>query len=144
MQRAGAAAAAEIVRRYGRRLAAAWPCTPGPGNNGGDAWVVAAALARAGVRVGVREWAGPPRTDDAAFERARAAGASAGDRARARGRRRAVRHRRPARATPSCCARTPARSRAARAAGARVVALDVPVRARRDHGQPLGAWPPPT
>jgi NAD(P)H-hydrate epimerase len=139
MQRAGAVAASEIVRRYGRRLARGVAVHAGPGNNGGDAWVVAAALARAGVQVGVREWAGVPRTDDARFERARAADAvgpvtgreavvidglfGTGGRAR----------------DPELLAAFAAEVAAARAAGARVVALDVPSGLDATTGQPLGA-----
>ncbi len=77
MQRAGAAAAAEIVRRYSGLLHAGVAVHAGPGNNGGDAWVVARALRRYGVRVGVTQWgADAPVTDDARFEfdRARDAG----------------------------------------------------------------------
>lgn len=69
MQRAGAAAAAEIARRYGDRLRAPVLVYAGPGNNGGDGWVVARALAAAGVRVHVLA-AGDARTEDARAERA--------------------------------------------------------------------------
>jgi ADP-dependent NAD(P)H-hydrate dehydratase / NAD(P)H-hydrate epimerase len=69
MQRAGAAAAHEIARHYGDRLTSGVAIYAGPGNNGGDAWVVAAALAAAGIRAHVRA-IGEPRTDDARAERA--------------------------------------------------------------------------
>ncbi|MGH7710392.1 MAG: NAD(P)H-hydrate epimerase, partial [Gemmatimonadaceae bacterium] len=68
MQRAGVAAAHEIARRYGDRLTDGVAVYAGPGNNGGDAWVVAATLAAAGVAVNVRT-VGEPRTDDARAER---------------------------------------------------------------------------
>ena len=55
MQRAGTAAAAEIIRRYGERLRDGAVVFAGPGNNGGDGWVVAGALAAAEVRVSVVE-----------------------------------------------------------------------------------------
>lgn len=68
MQRAGAAAAAEIVRHFGGRLHRGVAVFAGPGNNGGDAWVVAGALAATGIRVRVAE-CGEPKTDDARAER---------------------------------------------------------------------------
>src|SRR5687768_6042742 len=68
MQRAGAAAAAEIARVYGDRMRRGVALFAGPGNNGGDAWVVAAALSAAGVRARVVE-VGEAKTDDARAER---------------------------------------------------------------------------
>jgi len=67
MQRAGAAAAGEIVRRYADCLSRGVAVLAGPGNNGGDAWVVAGALAAAGVAVRVTA-VGEPRTADARAE----------------------------------------------------------------------------
>lgn len=64
MLRAGTAAAAYILRRFPDRLARGVALFAGRGNNGGDAYVVAAQLARAGVVVRVHA-AAPPRTDDA-------------------------------------------------------------------------------
>ena len=51
MQRAGASSAAEIVRRFPDTIGAGVVVATGAGNNGGDGWVVAAALHAAGVRV---------------------------------------------------------------------------------------------
>jgi NAD(P)H-hydrate epimerase len=69
MQRAGAGAAAEIMRAYAGQLSHGVHICCGPGNNGGDGWVVARALAAAGVSVSVAA-SGDARTDDARAERA--------------------------------------------------------------------------
>jgi ADP-dependent NAD(P)H-hydrate dehydratase / NAD(P)H-hydrate epimerase len=67
MERAGTAAAAEIARRYSEPLKAGAAVFTGSGNNGGDGWVVAAALARGGVDVTVVEIAAgsPDKSPDA-------------------------------------------------------------------------------
>lgn len=69
MQRAGAAAASEIARRWHERLRDGVLLYAGPGNNGGDAWVAARALAASGIAVTVCE-AEEARAPDAVFERA--------------------------------------------------------------------------
>jgi NAD(P)H-hydrate epimerase len=53
MQRAGAAAAAEITSRFAGLLPRGVLVLAGPGNNGGDGWVIARALASAGVEANV-------------------------------------------------------------------------------------------
>lgn len=68
MRVAGVAAAGEIARRFADRLGRGVAVHAGPGNNGGDAWVIAGALAAMGVGVRVHS---PlvPRTPDAVAER---------------------------------------------------------------------------
>lgn len=69
MQRAGAAAADAILRHFGDDARDRGACVvTGPGNNGGDGWVVAGHLAGAGIAVRVHEVL-PSRTGDAIAER---------------------------------------------------------------------------
>lgn len=68
MQAAGRAAADLILQRYPLESSRGVAIFAGPGNNGGDAWVVAGELTRRGVRVHVTE-ASPARTPDAIAER---------------------------------------------------------------------------
>jgi hydroxyethylthiazole kinase-like uncharacterized protein yjeF len=77
MQRAGKAAAEEILRRYSDRLQQGVRVFAGPGNNGGDGWVVARALARSGADVIVVE-AAEAKTPDAIAERRAAMESSPG------------------------------------------------------------------
>jgi hydroxyethylthiazole kinase-like uncharacterized protein yjeF len=74
MQRAGIAAAEEISRRYGDRLRNGAIVFTGPGNNGGDGWVVAGTLARMGIDVTVVE-AVEAKSPDAIAEKVAAADA---------------------------------------------------------------------
>ena len=69
MQTAGLGAAAAIVRAYPDIVGAAVTVYAGPGNNGGDGWVVARALVSYGARVFVHE-AGDARTEESKAERA--------------------------------------------------------------------------
>ncbi|MCA2991710.1 NAD(P)H-hydrate dehydratase [Gemmatimonas sp.] len=64
MVQAGSAAAAFLLRELGDRLAHGVCLLAGSGNNGGDAYVMAAQLARQGVTVRVHARM-PPRTPDA-------------------------------------------------------------------------------
>ena len=68
MQRAGEGAASIIAQRFAKRLAGGVAVLAGSGNNGGDGWIVARALAAHGVKVRVVP-AGDPRTPDAAAAR---------------------------------------------------------------------------
>ena len=71
MQRAGAGATEEILRRYGDRLRDGAVVFTGPGNNGGDGWVVAGLLARSGIGVTVVE-AVETKSPDAVAEKSAA------------------------------------------------------------------------
>lgn len=64
MERAGRAAADEIVRRFRHVLPAGVVVFTGPGNNGGDGWVVARCLAESEFPVTVIE-AAEPKTEEA-------------------------------------------------------------------------------
>ncbi|HET7622417.1 MAG TPA: NAD(P)H-hydrate dehydratase [Gemmatimonadaceae bacterium] len=68
MQRAGAAAAGEVAKLLPDLATGAVVVYAGSGNNGGDGWVVARALASSGVAVDVVAL-GESRTDDARAER---------------------------------------------------------------------------
>src|SRR5690349_187930 len=65
MRRAGAAVAAAILERFPDAAAAHVLC--GPGNNGGDGYVVARLLAEAGMEVSVWSMAVPKPGTDAAL-----------------------------------------------------------------------------
>jgi ADP-dependent NAD(P)H-hydrate dehydratase / NAD(P)H-hydrate epimerase len=135
MQRAGAAAATEIVRRLPHLLDDGVHIVTGAGNNGGDGWVLARALATAGVRVAITE-ATPSKTEDAKAERALARPLLATD---ATGRERIVVDAllgTGARGAPrGDIAHAIETIAAARAQGATVVALDVPSGIDADTGE---------
>ena len=69
MERAGTAAANEILRRYPEDLRNGAVVFTGPGNNGGDGWVVAGCLARAGVIVTVVEVVAAKSPDAVAWKK---------------------------------------------------------------------------
>ncbi|MGH7653787.1 MAG: NAD(P)H-hydrate epimerase, partial [Gemmatimonadaceae bacterium] len=68
MQAAGRTAAGLLLARYPLESSRGVAVFAGPGNNGGDAWVLAGELARRGVRVRLAE-VEPARTPDAIAER---------------------------------------------------------------------------
>ena len=70
MERAGTGAANEISRRYPQQLRDGAVVFTGPGNNGGDGWVVAGCLAREGVKVTVVEVVAPKSPDAVARKQA--------------------------------------------------------------------------
>lgn len=139
MQRAGEAAAAEIERAYPFARGSAVNVFVGPGNNGGDGWVVARALANRGARVFVSR-AGEARSEESKAERDLATPiVTQGESPEARlivdallgvGSSGA-----PRGEIASCIARIAA----SRAAGATVVALDVPSGVDADTGDASGA-----
>lgn len=69
MQRAGGASAAIALQKFPRDVLSKTVIFTGPGNNGGDGWVMAAALSHAGLSVEVIA-AVESRTPDAVAERA--------------------------------------------------------------------------
>jgi NAD(P)H-hydrate repair Nnr-like enzyme with NAD(P)H-hydrate epimerase domain len=71
MQNAGLAAAEVMLKRFGDALGGGVLVYTGPGNNGGDGWVVASHLAERGVPVRVHEVV-ESRTGDAYESRAAA------------------------------------------------------------------------
>jgi len=70
MERAGTGAAVEIARRYPEKLREGVVVFTGPGNNGGDGWVVAGCLARDGVKVTVVEMVAAKSPDAVARKKA--------------------------------------------------------------------------
>jgi NAD(P)H-hydrate epimerase len=70
MERAGNGAAGEISRRYSEQLRDGAIVFTGPGNNGGDGWVVAGRLARDGVKVTVVESVEAKSPDALAWKKA--------------------------------------------------------------------------
>jgi NAD(P)H-hydrate epimerase len=81
MERAGNGAAGEILRRYPEQLRNGAIVFTGPGNNGGDGWVVAGSLARDGVKVTVVESAAAKSPDALAWKKATVDSVTLADRA---------------------------------------------------------------
>jgi NAD(P)H-hydrate epimerase len=69
MESAGRGIAGVVAREFGPELRKGMIVVAGPGNNGGDGWVVARALQALGIRVHAAE-AGTKRSDDCAANRA--------------------------------------------------------------------------
>src|SRR3990172_7191929 len=69
MESAGRGMARVVAREFGPELSRGVVVATGPGNNGGDGWVVARALQAVGVRVLAAD-AGGDRTPDCAANRA--------------------------------------------------------------------------
>jgi NAD(P)H-hydrate epimerase len=141
MRQAGAAAAAEIARAG--PLDGGVAVFAGPGNNGGDAWVVARSLAAAGVVVRVCE-AAEARTPDARAERADALALLGGAPTEPDGSERVVVDgllgTGAAGAPRGALADAVARVNARRDSGAEVVALDVPSGLDATTGRADGAF----
>lgn len=74
MRRAGAAAAREVERRYASEVRGGVCVLVGPGNNGGDGWVVADELARRGATVRALEFDSGRRSADSQSMREHALG----------------------------------------------------------------------
>ncbi len=130
MQAAGRAAAALLLERFPVEAGRGVAVFAGPGNNGGDAWVVAGEPRPARrVRVRVTE-VGESKTADAMAERQaarrRARRAIPAGPYRGRDRRRAAWHRAPPALPRDAILAAIERIGIRRANGARVVALDVP------------------
>jgi ADP-dependent NAD(P)H-hydrate dehydratase / NAD(P)H-hydrate epimerase len=81
MERAGNGAAGEISRRYAEQLRDGAIVFAGPGNNGGDGWVVAGRLARDGVKVTVVEAVAAKSPDALAWKKATVDSVTLADRA---------------------------------------------------------------
>ena len=79
MERAGTGAADEISRKYSEPLRNGAVVFTGPGNNGGDGWVVAGRLARDGVKVTVVEAATAKSPDAIAWKKATIDGVTVAD-----------------------------------------------------------------